>query len=72
MVKGILADIHLTGLVENLVRELQAEPWVEFWNNLGLVLYHFEDLGLAPNSSDLEIWQRCRTAESDSHYQQSQ
>jgi len=59
-VKGILADIHLKGPVEDLVREMQAEPWAEFWNELGLVLFHFEDVRLTPTSTDLEIWQRCQ------------
>ncbi len=55
--KGILADIHLIGPVEDLVREMQTERWSEFWEALGLVLFHFEDVGLTP---DLEIWQRCQ------------
>jgi hypothetical protein len=27
---------------------MQSEPWVEFWNNLGLALFHFDDVGLTP------------------------
>jgi predicted nuclease of predicted toxin-antitoxin system len=60
-VKGILADIHLRGPIDALVREMQAEPWAELWQDLGLRLFHFEDVGLAPTSTDLEIWQRCQT-----------
>jgi hypothetical protein len=60
MVKGILADIHLTGFVERLARQMQTQPWAEFWNELGLVLFHFADLQLTPTSTDLEIWQRCQ------------
>lgn len=58
--RGILADIHVTGPVDDLVREMQSEQWVEFWNHLGLALFHFDDVGLTPTSSDLEIWQRCQ------------
>ena len=58
--KGLLADNQMDGYVEALVREMQSEYWVEFWNKLGLVLLHFEDVGLTPTSSDLEIWQRCQ------------
>ena len=53
--KGILADIHVSGPVEDLVREMQSEPWVEFWNHLGLNLFHFDDVGLPPTSTDVEI-----------------
>jgi hypothetical protein len=63
MVKGILADIHLKGPVESLVREMQNEPWAEFWKELGLILFHFEDVGLTPTSTDLEIWYRCQAEE---------
>jgi hypothetical protein len=42
---------------------MQAEPWAEFWKNLGLVLFHFEDVGLTPTSTDSEIWQRCQAEE---------
>ncbi len=55
--KGILADVHLGSMVEDLVREMQSEPWAEFWNYLGLTLFHFDDVGLTPTSTDLEIWQ---------------
>lgn len=61
--KGILADIHLKGPVENLVREMQAEPWDELWKVLGLALFYFEDVNLTPTSTDLEIWQRCQAEE---------
>jgi hypothetical protein len=62
-VRGILADIHLKGPVEELVREMQAEPWAEFWRHLGLVLYDFADLGLTPTSADSEIWHKCQAEE---------
>jgi hypothetical protein len=39
---------------------MQAEPWLDFWNELGLALRRFEDVGLAPNASDVEVWQRCQ------------
>ncbi len=58
--KGILADVHLSGPVNDLVREMQSEPWAEFWKYLGLALFHFDDVGLTPTSTDLEIWQRCQ------------
>jgi hypothetical protein len=60
MVKGILADINTIGPVEILAQRMQAEPWAEFWSTLGLILMRFEDVGLSPQSSDLEIWRTCQ------------
>jgi hypothetical protein len=60
MVRGILADINVLGPMEDLVQRMRAEPWVEFWQALGLVFLRFEDLGLAAWANDREIWQRCQ------------
>ena len=60
MVKRILADINTRGPVDDLVRRMQSEPWTEFWKELSLTLFHFEDVGLTPSSTDLEIWQKCQ------------
>jgi len=46
--------------VDALLREMQSEYWADFWKHVGLVLYHFEDVGLTPTSTDLEIWQSCQ------------
>jgi hypothetical protein len=59
-VKGILADANAIGQVEALVRQMQAEPWADFWTDLGLVLKRFEDLGLSPRATDLEVWRTCQ------------
>jgi hypothetical protein len=47
--------------VDYLVQQMQLEPWTDFWQGLGLVLRHFEDVGLTATSTDVEIWQRCQT-----------
>jgi hypothetical protein len=60
MVKGLLADVNTRGPVDYLVQHMRAEPWAEFWRHLGLTLFHFEDVGLTPTSTDLEIWHRCQ------------
>jgi hypothetical protein len=62
-VKGILADNDVRGQVEYLVMLMQVEPWREFWQDLDLVFFHLEDLGLSPTSSDQEVWQRCQANE---------
>ncbi|MBI3821694.1 MAG: ACP S-malonyltransferase [Planctomycetes bacterium] len=58
--KGILADNDVRGQVEYLVALMNAEPWREFWLDLRLTLYHFEDFGLNPTATDQEIWERCQ------------
>jgi hypothetical protein len=45
-VQGILADHNIIGQVTYLVQLMQAEPWAEFWQHLGLALRGFEDVGL--------------------------
>ena len=60
MVKGILADVHIQGPVRDLVREMQKEPWAEFWTFLGLTLFHFDDVGLIATSADRDIWLMCQ------------
>jgi hypothetical protein len=39
---------------------MQTGTWAGLWQDLGLVLRHFADVGLSPSSKDLEIWQRCQ------------
>jgi hypothetical protein len=53
----------MIGDVKPLIEAMQREPWTEFWGHLGLVLFHFDDLGLTPTSTDLEIWLRCQAEE---------
>jgi hypothetical protein len=60
MVKGILADVNARGPVADLVREMQSPDWAEFWKDLGLVLFHFEDVGLPDTATDQEIWLKCQ------------
>ena len=58
--KGILADNDVRGQVAYLVMLMQAEPWREFWQDLGLALFQLEDIGLSAASTDLEVWERCQ------------
>ena len=61
--KGILADANVLSQVAFLVQRMQAAPWTEFWQALGLTLRTFDEFGLAPAASDREIWQRCQAEE---------
>jgi hypothetical protein len=62
-VKGILADNNVIGQVTHLVRLMQAKPWEEFWKELGLVVCQFNDVGLLPTATDVEVWQQCQARE---------
>jgi hypothetical protein len=59
-VKGILADNNVIGQVAYLIQLMQSEPWHDFWQELGLRLYDFADVGLAETATDFEVWQRCQ------------
>ncbi len=60
MVRGILADHNVRGQVNYLLVIMRTPAWYEIWEDLGLVQLHFEDVGLAPESSDLDVWLRCQ------------
>jgi hypothetical protein len=62
-VKGILADNNVIGQVAYLAQLMQTHGWEDFWNDLCLTLFRFEDVGLQVRSSDVEIWQRCQAEE---------
>jgi hypothetical protein len=59
-VKGILADVNIVGQVGYLVQIMRSEEWADFWQDLGLVLLQFAEVGLASEASDLKIWKRCQ------------
>ncbi len=61
--KGLLADINVQGQVAYLAQRMQAGAWADFWQELELVLYSFEDLGLAASSTDAAIWNVCQREE---------
>jgi hypothetical protein len=42
---------------------MSAEPWKEFWDDLGVASLRFADVGLAPEASDKEIWHLCQARE---------
>ncbi|MBI1830372.1 MAG: hypothetical protein HYR84_02840, partial [Planctomycetes bacterium] len=61
--KGILADINVIGQVAYLAQLMQSHGWEVFWNDLGLTLMRFENVGLSLTATDVEIWQRCQAEE---------
>ncbi len=58
--KGLVADANIQGQVEHLAQRMQAEPWADLWQALGLALHRFEDVGLPPSATDLEVWTVCQ------------
>ena len=56
----LLADINIQGHIEIMVKRMQAEPWIDFWNQLELSLITFAEIGLSPSDSDAVIWRRCQ------------
>jgi hypothetical protein len=59
-VPGILADANVEGHVSALLRFLQADPWKELWDGIGLSVETFESLGLPGSLSDAELYAACR------------
>jgi hypothetical protein len=56
----LLADVNIQGHIEIMVKRMQAEPWLGFWNHLELSCMSFADVGLNPGDSDAVIWHRCQ------------
>ena len=46
--KGILADVNTIGPIDFLVQRMQAEPWAEFWQELGLFIGASRTLAYRP------------------------
>lgn len=60
MVKGLLADANIIGPVRALARRMQDEPWSDWWSQFGLSLVTFHDVGLVPQSKDVDVWTICQ------------
>jgi hypothetical protein len=56
----LLADVNIQGHIDAMVRRMQSEPWIGFWNHLELSYLSFADLGLSPSDSDAVVWHRCQ------------
>jgi hypothetical protein len=58
--KGILPDLNIQGHLQWLAVRLRSEAWSEFWAAVDLDILTFEQLGLAENASDRDIWRTCQ------------
>jgi hypothetical protein len=55
-----VADINLIGHFEKLRGLLEEESRRELWGSLNCLIPTFDELGLAPNTPDLVVWQKCQ------------
>ncbi len=58
---GIIPDVNIEGHFRILVRLLNEDWRREIWTWLNWRTATFQELGLAPNASDLIVWKRCQT-----------
>jgi hypothetical protein len=56
----IMSDNDVLGQVSRLVDMCQSAEWVDFWRELGCVVYTFNQLGLAAEASDFAVWEACQ------------
>jgi hypothetical protein len=59
-VKALLADVNIQGHVDLLVALMKADPWREFWEELGIAYLTFSDVGLDRRVTDATVWQLCQ------------
>ena len=60
---GIIADHNMSGHFEVLVRILGTGSWNEIWKEMGIDIVSFEDFGLSPDASDVDLWHACQRHE---------
>lgn len=60
MVTGVLADVNIQGHVDYLMSIVRSAAWGDLWQELALTYSAFDDVGLAPDAADDEIWQCCQ------------
>lgn len=61
--KAILSDVNIEGHVHVLVTILESAAWQGVWALLNLQVCTFRDLGLAPETPDVVVWQVCQQQE---------
>ena len=63
MVQGLVPDANCEGHFQLLLRLFHHESRRELWHFLNLAVLTFEDLALAPDATDEEVWHVCQKAE---------
>lgn len=57
---GLLPDVNLAGHFRYISILLQNRLWLAMWNELGITVHSFPELGLKDDDSDLVVWQKCQ------------
>jgi hypothetical protein len=56
----VLSDNDVRGEVSVLRRILESDDWIDMSSRVDLHFVQLEDVGLAPDSPDREIWTTCQ------------
>lgn len=56
----VLIDENIQGQCLLIWRRLQSEDWIYFTTALDLTFQTFGEIGLAPDSTDTEVWRTCQ------------
>lgn len=61
--KAILSDVNIEDHVQVLVNVQESLAWQDVWTLFNLPVYTFRELGLAPETPDVDLWQVCQQQE---------
>jgi hypothetical protein len=56
----IMCDQDIQGLAQAVLAHCRRSEWEDVWNELGIELFTFADLGLEPDATDADIWIACQ------------
>ena len=57
---GLLPDNNRKGHFRQISAILSNRLWLAMWNEIGITVHSFEELGLEEDASDLVVWQTCQ------------
>jgi hypothetical protein len=57
---AIVPDNDVEGQFAEVVRLARSDTWEALWEDLGVSVLSFEELGLSRDSPDLVVWQTCQ------------
>ena len=57
---GLLADVNAEGPLGALLAVCRAGGWHDLWQDIGVTVYTFADLGLDRDVPDRELWRTCQ------------
>jgi hypothetical protein len=60
MMRGVLADHNVEGILEALGYIWFSDTWREIFVQLNLSIEYFDSVGLSPDSADSVVWKTCQ------------